>query len=56
MTKKFLKKLKWKRLWKISWAAEFKLRGLNKLQDKWQEMIQNNGEYTIDWNLFFIIK
>ena len=24
--------------------------GINKLLDKWQEGIQNNGEYTIDWN------
>ena len=29
--------------------AEFYLRGINKLPDKWQqEMIQNNGEYIID--------
>ena len=29
-------------------ASEFYLRGRNKLTDKWQEVIQNNGEYTID--------
>ena len=29
-------------------AAEFYLRGTNKLPDKWQEVIQNNGEYIID--------
>ena len=23
-----------------------------KQPDKWQEVIQNNGEYTIDWNSF----
>ncbi len=28
--------------------AEFYLRGINKLSDKWQEVIQNNGEYNID--------
>ena len=31
-------------------SDEFYLRGINKLLDKWQEVIQNNGEYTIDWN------
>ena len=30
--------------------TEFYLRGINKLLDKWQEAIQNNGEYTINWN------
>ena len=30
--------------------AEFYLRRINMLLDKWQEVIQNNGEYTIDWN------
>ena len=28
----------------------FYLRGINKLLDKWQEVIQNKGNYTIDWN------
>ena len=28
--------------------VESNLRGINKLPDQWQEMIQNNGEYTID--------
>ena len=28
--------------------GEFYLRGINKLQDKWQEVIQNYGEYNID--------
>ena len=27
--------------------AEFYLRRINKLPDKWQDVIQNNGEYTI---------
>ena len=31
-------------------AAEFYLKRINKWPDKWQEMIQNNGESTIDWN------
>ena len=30
-------------------TAEFFLR-INKLCDKWQELIQNNGECIIDWN------
>ena len=30
--------------------AEFYLRGINKLSDKWQGVIQNNNEYTVDWN------
>ena len=32
-------------------SAEFYLRGINKFPNKWQEMIQNNGEYTINWNI-----
>ena len=28
--------------------AEYNLKGINKQVDKWQEMIQNNDEYTID--------
>ena len=30
--------------------AEFYLRGINKLPNKWQGLIQNNDEYNIDWN------
>ena len=30
--------------------GEFDLRGINKQPDKWLKVIQNNGEYTIDWN------
>ena len=30
--------------------AKFYFRGINKQLDKWQEFIQNNGEYTRDWN------
>ena len=30
--------------------TEFDWRGINKPPDKWQEVIQNNSEYTIDWN------
>ena len=30
--------------------AEFYLRGINNISDKWLEVIQNNGKYTIDWN------
>ena len=30
--------------------AEFYLKGINKQPDKWQEVIQNNGKYTTDWN------
>ena len=30
------------------------LRGINKLADKWREIIQDNGEYTIDWNEFIL--
>ena len=30
--------------------TEFYLKGINKLLDKWQEVIQNNDKYTIDWN------
>ena len=29
---------------------EFYLRETNEQLDKWQEVIQNNGEYIIDWN------
>ena len=29
---------------------EFYLRGINKLTDKWQKVIQNINKYTIDWN------
>ena len=32
--------------------VKFYLRGLHKLLGKWQELIQNNSEYTIDWNHF----
>ena len=28
--------------------AEFYLKGINELLDKWQEVIQNNVEHTID--------
>ena len=27
---------------------EFYVRGINKLPEKWQEVIQNNSEYTSD--------
>ena len=47
MKNTFLKKSSWKCLWKTSEAN-------NKLQDKWQGMIQNNCEDTIDWNLFIV--
>ena len=30
--------------------AEFYLRAINKLLDKWQDVIQNNSDYTIDGN------
>ena len=30
--------------------AEIYSSGINKLPGKWQEVIQNNGEYIIDWN------
>ena len=30
--------------------VEFYLRGIYKQLDKFQEIIQNNDEYTIDWN------
>ena len=29
-------------------ASEFYLKAINKLPDKWQEVIQNNVKYTID--------
>ena len=36
-------------------SAEFYLRGINKQPDEWrQELIQNKGESTIDWNVFII--
>ena len=41
--KMFLEKLSLK-------VAEFYLRGINNLPDKWQDVIQNNGKYTIAWN------
>ena len=31
-------------------SSEFYLIGINKLNDKWQEVTQINGKYTIDWN------
>ena len=34
--------------------AKFYLRGINKLPDNWQEVIQNNGGCTIDWNQFVV--
>ena len=30
--------------------AEFNLRGINKLLDKWQEVNEKNDDYDIDWN------
>ena len=30
--------------------AEFYFRRINKLPDKWEEEIENNGKYTSDWN------
>ena len=36
--------------------AEFNLRWINKLSDKWQEVIKIMAKYTIDtidWNYFF---
>ena len=30
--------------------AEFCLKGINKIPEKCQEVIKNNGKYTIDWN------
>ena len=30
--------------------AEFYLGGINKLHDKWQELILNKGKYAIHWN------
>ena len=35
-------------------TIEFYLRGINKLPDIWQEIIQNNSEYTIDGNEFVV--
>ena len=34
--------------------AEFYLRRTNKLPDKWQELVQYNREFTIDWNWFIV--
>ena len=35
----------------LSWnPAKLYLKGINKQPDKWQVVIQNNGEYTGDWN------
>ena len=34
--------------------AEFYLSGIKTLSDKWQVVIQNNYEYTINWNLFIV--
>ena len=34
--------------------AKFYLRGINKLPDDWQEVIENKDEYNIDWNLFIL--
>ena len=34
-------------------AAKFYLR-INKRPDKWQEVIQNDDEYTLDWNQFIV--
>ena len=35
-------------------ATEFYLKGINKLPDKWQEVIKNDGEYIIDRDLFIV--
>ena len=32
--------------------AEFYLRGMDKLPDKWPKVIQNSGEWTVDWKEF----
>ena len=34
--------------------AEFYLRGINKLADKGQVLVENNGEYTIYCNQFIV--
>ena len=34
--------------------AEFYLRKNNKLPAKWQKVIQNNGEYTFNWNWLIV--
>ena len=34
--------------------GEFYLRGINKLSDKWWEVIKNNCKYIIDWNSFIV--
>ena len=31
-------------------TESFHLKGTNKLPDKWQEAIENIGEFNIDWN------
>ena len=52
----FFKKIMWKPLWKTYLSlkpAEFYLRGINKLPDKWDEVIQNNSERTIEINSLF---
>ena len=48
MIKNFLKNIVENSL--SSKPAEFYLRGINNLPDKWQEVIQNNSKYTTDWN------
>ena len=37
-----------------STRVELTLREIKKLDDKWQELIENHGEYTIDWNWFIV--
>ena len=52
----FLKKMSWKSLLKTSWALkQLNLRRINMLPDKSQEVIQNNGEYTIVYSPLFWI-
>ena len=34
--------------------VEFYWGGINKIPDKWHELIQNEAEYTIDWNYIFV--
>ena len=36
-------------------SAVFYLRKIKKLPAKWQEMIENNGKYTIHWS-YLIVK
>ena len=33
-------------------STEFNLRRINKLLDEWKEVIQTNGDYSVDWNEF----